>query len=306
MVNLEWYRTFKSIYEQGTLTAAAEALFISQPGVSLHLSSLESYIGTKLFDRISKKMVPTEKGKVLYNALIDPLNMLQEVEEQFKRTTEKNIPTINIGMCFETFQFILEKYLHTFNFNIVTRFSDYKELLQNLEKGIVDIVITPQKTETKGIEHVPFSKENIVLIGSKDIDETMFKKILKQKSHVRLLEWMMNHKWYGASSDNEHFKRFWQSNFNKSPNFRQNFIVPNFNSIIRSLCLGSGLAIVPDFLCKHEVEKGNIKILWKGHKKITNQLYFAYRKNTIYKEQIDIVQEIFVKEMSLTTKSTIS
>lgn len=298
MVNLEWYRTFKAIYEKGTLTAAADALFISQPGVSLHLSSLEAYIGAKLFDRVSKKMVPTEKGKVLYNALVEPMQMLEEVEDQFQRSTEQNTPTINIGMCFETFQFMLEKYLHTFDFNVVTKFSDYKELLQKLEKGIVDVVVTPQKAETKGIEHIPFSKETIVLIGSKDIDESEFKKVLKQKNQKEILDWMMKHKWYGASSDNEHFKRFWYSNFNKSPNFRQNFIVPNFNSIIRSLCLGTGLAIVPDFLCKHEIEKGDLKILWKGHKKISNQLYFAFRKNSIYKEQINTIQEIFMKEMN--------
>lgn len=51
MVNLEWCRTFKAIYKTGTLTGAAEILFISQPGVSLHLSSLETYVGNKLFDR---------------------------------------------------------------------------------------------------------------------------------------------------------------------------------------------------------------------------------------------------------------
>ena len=49
MVNLEWYRTFKAVYKSGTLTGAAEVLFISQPGVSLHLSSLENYVGYKLF-----------------------------------------------------------------------------------------------------------------------------------------------------------------------------------------------------------------------------------------------------------------
>lgn len=47
MVNLEWYRTFKGIFENGTLTKTAEALFTSQPGVSLHLNALESYIGKK-------------------------------------------------------------------------------------------------------------------------------------------------------------------------------------------------------------------------------------------------------------------
>jgi DNA-binding transcriptional LysR family regulator len=65
--NLEWLRTFKAIYETGTLSAAAQELFISQPGVSLHLNSLEAFTGNKLFDRLARKMVPTEKGKILYN-----------------------------------------------------------------------------------------------------------------------------------------------------------------------------------------------------------------------------------------------
>lgn len=59
--NLEWLRTFKAIYETGTLSTVAQELFISQPDLSLHLNSLEAYTGTKLFDRLARKMVPTEK-----------------------------------------------------------------------------------------------------------------------------------------------------------------------------------------------------------------------------------------------------
>ena len=90
MVNLEWYRTFKAIYKTGTLTGAASALFISQPGVSLHLSSLEAYVGYKLFDRTGRKMHPTERGKVLYNAILDPLLKLEEVEKFFQKSVAKN------------------------------------------------------------------------------------------------------------------------------------------------------------------------------------------------------------------------
>lgn len=32
MLNLEWYRTFKAIYERGTLTEAADTLLLTQPG----------------------------------------------------------------------------------------------------------------------------------------------------------------------------------------------------------------------------------------------------------------------------------
>ena len=85
-------------------------LFISQPGVSLHLSSLENYVGYKLFDRTGRKMIPTEKGKVLYNFIIDAVTKLEDAEKNFQRSTEKNTPTISIGMCFETFQITLEQY----------------------------------------------------------------------------------------------------------------------------------------------------------------------------------------------------
>lgn len=297
MVNLEWYRTFKAIYNKRTLTAAAEALFISQPGVSLHLSSLESYVGAKLFDRVAKKMVPTEQGKVLYNSIIEPLTKLEAIEKRFQKSTELEVPTINIGMCFETFQHILERHLHTFNFNIISSFSPYQNLLKDLEKGIIDVVITPIKADIKGIVYVPFGSETIVLIGSKDIDKATFKEEIKRRSSSDLLLFMKQEKWYGTSSDNEHFKRFWLSNFKTLPDFRANYIVPNFKSIINSLSHGRGLAIVPDFLCKTEIENGQLQLLWEGVSPIKNQLYFAYRNNSIFKDQVNEILNIFQLEM---------
>ena len=101
MVNYEWYRTFKAIYESGTLTSAAQVLFASQPGVSLHLNSLEAYVGFKLFERKARRMIPTERGKVLYAFLQEPLSRLEEAEKVFKRSTNDATPTVSIGMCFE-------------------------------------------------------------------------------------------------------------------------------------------------------------------------------------------------------------
>jgi DNA-binding transcriptional LysR family regulator len=293
MVNFEWFRTFKTIYEVGTLTATANKLYISQSGVSLHLSSLEAYVGGKLFDRVSKKMIPTEKGKILYNTLLGPVNELLDIEKQFQRSQKSDTPTLTIGMCFETFQMVLEKYIHTLKFNLINRFSGYQQLLNELEKGITDVVVTPQKAEVKGIEYIPIMKENIVLVGSNDIDTESLQAAISSKNKSQLLEFLLEQIWYGASSDNEHFIRFWNTNFGCNPNFRQNYIVPNFISIVNSLKCGNGIAVVPDFLAQEAIENGEIQLLWKGHKKISNQIYFAYRKNSIYKEQIDSILEIF-------------
>lgn len=297
MVNLEWYRTFKAVYKSGTLTGAAEVLFISQPGVSLHLSSLENYVGYKLFDRTGRKMVPTERGKVLYNFIIEAMTKLEEAEKNFQRSTEKHTPTISVGMCFETFQITLEQYISTLPFNVIIQFGEYPEMVENLEKGILDIIITPQMVPKSSIDYQPFSSETIVLVGGNDIDEKAFGALEKTGDMEGIEAWLKEQKWYGTTGDMEHLRRFWQLNFNKYPDFRPNYIVPNLNSIVRCLSSGQGLAVIPDFLCKKEIESGQIKLVWKGKTPLENTLQFATRKKTIYADEIALIKKIFIEVM---------
>lgn len=297
MVNLEWYRTFKAVYKTGTLTGAAQELFISQPGVSLHLSSLENYTGYKLFDRKSRRMEPTERGKVLYNFITEALTKLEEAEKNFQRSTEKHMPTISVGMCFETFQITLEPYIATLPFNVIIQFGEYPEMVSNLEKGILDVIITPQVVPSTQVDYEAFSKETIVLVGGTTTDETAFNALLSQNDPEALEGWIKTQKWYGTTGDMEHLRRFWQLNFNKYPDFRPNYIVPNLNSILRCLGSGIGLAVIPDFLCHHEIENGTVKLLWEGSSKLTNTLYFATRKKTMYADEIAVIKKIFKEVM---------
>lgn len=294
MVNLEWYRTFKAVYKAGTLTQAAALLYISQPGVSLHVAALENYVGYKLFDRTGRKMIPTEKGKVLYNFIIEALTKLEEAEKNFQRSTEIATPTISIGMCFETFQITLEQYISSLPFNVIIQFGMYPEMIDGLEKGILDIIITPQMIANNLISYEPFSKETIVLIGGNEIDKNVFESLVQQADFVALENWMKQQKWYGTTGDMEHLRRFWQLNFNKHPDFRPNYIVPNINSIVRCLSSGNGLAIVPDFLCKKEIENKTVQFLWKGENPVVNQLYFATRKINNHPEEIALIKEKFL------------
>lgn len=297
MVNLEWFRTFKAIYETGSLTGAAETLFISQPGVSLHLNSLEAYVGYKLFDRTSRKMVSTERGKILYNYVQEAVSRLEDAERHFHKSTEKDIPTINIGMCFETFQFTLESYLPTLPFNVFIKFGEYPEMLADLDSGVLDMIITPQKGDYKGLEYKPFFKEKIVVIAGAKTNTEDFDQLVNSNDVQAVHNWLIKQKWYGTASDMEHLRRFWHANFGKRPDFKHNYIVPNMSSIIRCLSNGNGVAVIPDFLSKKELEAGHVHILWDGFNRVENTLYFGTRKKSIYAEQIKMIEEIFVKEM---------
>jgi DNA-binding transcriptional LysR family regulator len=297
MVNLEWYRTFKAIYKTGTLTGAAQALYISQPGVSLHLSSLETYVGYKLFDRTGRKMVPTEKGKVFYNFIIEALSKLEDAEKNFQRSTEIHTPTISVGMCFETFQITLEPYVSTLPFNLIIQFGEYPEMLENLDKGILDLIITPQTGTTTNIEHEAFSSERIVLMAGMDTNEEEFDQLVKAGDINLVLDWLKAHKWYGTTGDMEHLRRFWQLNFNRYPDFRPNYIVPNLNSIVRCLSGGTGLAVIPNHLGKKEIENEQVKVLWEGYNLLENTLYFASRHKAMHSEEIQTIKNLIRKVM---------
>jgi DNA-binding transcriptional LysR family regulator len=298
MVNLEWFRTFKAIYETGSLTGAAEALYVSQPGVSLHLNSLENYVGYKLFDRSSRRMVSTDRGKILYNFIQEAITKLEDAEEYFHKSSEKDRPTISVGMCFETFQFTLEPYLPTLPFNVIIKFGEYPEMLSDLDAGVLDLIVTPQKGDYKGLEYQPLFKERIVVIGGPDTDLEDVKKNLRSGDLEEIRQWLVRQTWYGTNGDMEHLRRFWFANFGKRPEFRPNYIVPNLCSIIRCLSKGKGIAVVPDFLARKDILDGNINLVWEGYNILENTLYFATRKKTMFLPEIARIKEIFVHELA--------
>lgn len=293
ILNLEWFRTFKAIYEAGTLSAAADVLFISQPGVSLHLNSLEAYTGYKLFDRSARKMVPTERGKVLYNFIVEPLSKLQTAEQLFHKSSKADRPTISVGMCFETFQYTLEEHIAKLPFNLIIKFGEYPQMQHDLDTGLLDLIITPSKGDQTNLEYRPFSTEKIVLIAGSRTDTRQLSQLLNDQKIDETRDWLKQQIWYSTAADMEHLKNFWLRNFRKHPDFKPNYIVPNISSIVRCLSDGEGFSIIPDFLCRDSIEDGTIKLVWEGSPKLENTLYFGTRKKTIYANEIETLEKIF-------------
>lgn len=297
MVNLEWFRTFKTIYEKGSLTAAAKELNVSQPGVSLHIDSLESYVGNKLFDRGSRKMIPTEHGKIIYNSTVEAINKLEQAEKHFSKNSNNKITSISIGMCFETFQFVLEPYISELPFNLISKFGDYKEMLNDLDKGLLDLVITPQINTNLNLEYSQFSKEKIVLLAGCKTQTKEVEDLIRNKKFEDCENWLAQQTWFGTNGDMEHLRLFWQLNFKKRPTFKPNYIVPNISSIIRCISNSKGWAVIPDFLAEKEIRDNKIKLVWDGKIPLENSLSFAQRKKTIYDKELKIIKEIFKQNM---------
>ncbi|GAA4857762.1 LysR family transcriptional regulator [Luteimonas vadosa] len=59
-------RAFCQTARLGSVTRAAEALYLSQPAVTLQLQALEREMGVALFERSGRRLIPTREGEALY------------------------------------------------------------------------------------------------------------------------------------------------------------------------------------------------------------------------------------------------
>lgn len=77
-------KVFVAVCELNSISKAAEKLHIAQPAVSCAIKELEGYYGTKLFDRISKRLYLTEAGKKFLGYATHIVSMFDEMESNMR------------------------------------------------------------------------------------------------------------------------------------------------------------------------------------------------------------------------------
>ncbi|MDI2125736.1 LysR family transcriptional regulator [Yinghuangia seranimata] len=93
--------------ESGSLTAAAEALYVSQPALSQRLTRLESRLGTPLFDRGGRGLVPNAAGRRLLVTAHHVLNELRTATEDLREMSEGRARRVRFtAQCSTTFQWL--------------------------------------------------------------------------------------------------------------------------------------------------------------------------------------------------------
>ena len=80
-MNIENYKHVLAIYEQGSITAAAKSLGMSQPALSISLNNMEKSLGFEIFDRKSKPLKPTAEGTLF----IDFVKQNVILEQDFRK-----------------------------------------------------------------------------------------------------------------------------------------------------------------------------------------------------------------------------
>lgn len=83
-ITLRQLEVFAEVHKSGSTTQASQMLALSQSAVSAALTDLEGQLGVQLFDRVGKRLVVNEHGRLLYPRALALLEQATEIEQLFR------------------------------------------------------------------------------------------------------------------------------------------------------------------------------------------------------------------------------
>ncbi len=177
MVNLEYYRVFYYVGKLGSLTLAAEKLFISQPAVSQAIKHMEETLGGSLFFRTSKGVKLTPEGELLYSYVSKGYEYLMRGESKYKEIFMLETGEIRIGASDMTLQFFLLPYLEKFHklypkIHIKVTNAPTPTTVEYLKAGKIDFgIVSAPVPERKGLRIKPVGKIKDIFVANNRFSE---------------------------------------------------------------------------------------------------------------------------------------
>ncbi|MBX5457569.1 MAG: LysR family transcriptional regulator [Thermogemmatispora sp.] len=278
MVDLEWYRSFIAIYRAGTVSGAARALLLTQPAVTQHLAALEAAVGEPLFLRAPRRMIPTARGKELYNQVVQAIETLEQVSQNLG-TGQEHPPLLRCGAPREYFQEQVLKRLHSLPYRLWLQFGETADLVNDLEHGRLEAVIATQQLASRDLEFVRLEDEYFVLVGPATLAlPEELKEAAARGERGPLEEWLTSQRWVAYGPELPIIRRFWLHCFERRPTFQAALVLPDLHAIRLAIEQGYGISVLPDYLCRGLLEEGRLRLLWEPPQPVTNELWLAYRR----------------------------
>lgn len=168
-MNLKQLEAFVQVAEGGSFSKAAKELFLTQPTISSHISSLERELNARLFVRNTKEVSLSEDGIKLYKYAKQMLDLQREIEVTFGMDEEGESHAVTIAASTIPAQYLLPEVLTRFSERypqkqIRIQETDSSKVVMQIVDHRVDIGFTGTVLEKKHCKYIPFYKDELVII----------------------------------------------------------------------------------------------------------------------------------------------
>ena len=182
-MNLKQLEAFVQVSESGSFSKAAKELFLTQPTISAHISSLEKELNLRLFIRNTKEVSLSDDGKDLYRYAKQITDLEKAIEERFYMDSDDGKHFITIAASTIPAQYLLPKILMCYRERypkeqIKIMETDSSEVVTQVVDHMVDVGFTGTVLEKKHCKYIPFYKDELAVITP----ETPEYRILKEQN----------------------------------------------------------------------------------------------------------------------------
>ena len=255
-IDIELYKIFYIVAKNKSMTKAAEALYISQPAVTMSIKKLEEQLEMTLFVRTKRGVILTSEGKVLYEYVSQAMESIKIGENRITNLKKLDTGNIKIGIGTTLTKFFLKDYLENFhklypNVTINIDTSMTSELLKSLENGKIDLaIITTDKLEYKGF-NIEYSRDiQDIFIANKEYFDIIGKNIdIADLNNYPLLLQNQN------ASTREFLDRFASSN---GVILNSCMELASYSLILEFAKIGLGIGFISRDYAKKEIENNEL------------------------------------------------
>lgn len=168
-MQLRQIQYFVALYDERSITKAARRLNVVQPALSMQISRLERTFKTKLFERTSRGVIPTDTGRTFYGYCQKILGDVEEAERYLRDASGTIGGTLTVGImpsvAISVLPEVLTEYKASYpdvKLSIIEGYSG--SLVDQLHSGNLDFAIVNQTDKLGRAAIVPLFRDYLVLV----------------------------------------------------------------------------------------------------------------------------------------------
>lgn len=251
-------KSFLTLSECKSFSKTADILYLSQPAISKHITSLENELQVPLINRARNNISLTIQGEHLKQYATEIVKIYDNSKEHLKQIENLNEGTLYFGATNFIGVYLVPKLIRKFQIqypkieiNLVIHSS--KKLFEKLENHEIEFVFLSHYVEIDEKKYIskPFYRDDLVLIVNS-------KHRLANQTHCKLID--VKDEVFISKDSNSSLHRFLDEGVQEF-DFDKKMIINNQEAIKNAVIQGLGVSIMSKISVELEEKAGLIKTL---------------------------------------------
>jgi DNA-binding transcriptional LysR family regulator len=260
----------------GSFSAAAEALFVTQPAVTKQIQQLQAALGVKLLNRFGKKMVLTDAGEALYDFADKIFQIENQAEESLRDFQQRKSGRLRVHASESFGAYYLPFAIHLFRrryprIHIAVTIFTHEQIVENTIRLENDLGFISSPVEHKKLVMEEILEDRLILIVPPS--HPFARKKVLDPWELEGQSIIMHEK--GSASRNIVDEFISRNNLYVSVTLE----LSNNEAIKRAVEQGLGLSLISENVVREEIERKKLKPVPIADPTLKRKYFLIYHKD---------------------------